>query len=67
MKLGKTPKRDLALLAAAIVLMLGGAVALLAGWFAASIAIPLITIGIALVVIAQRDVHRQHARHVPST
>lgn len=67
MKLGKTPPRDAALLAFALVLMLGGAVTLVAGWLAAGIAIPLITIGLALIVIAQRDVHRQQAKHVPST
>ena len=47
--------------------MLGGAMTLVAGWLAAGIAIPLITIGLALIVIAQRDVHRQQAKHVPST
>ena len=69
MKLGKTPQRDLALLAAAIVLMLGGAVTLIAGWLGAGIAIPLITAGLALVALAQRDIHRQRQRlgHVPST
>lgn len=67
MKLGKTPPRDQALLAVAIVFMLGGAITLIGGWLTAGIAIPLIAIGIALVLIAQRDVHRQHARHVPST
>ena len=67
MKLGKTPSRDQALLAFALVLMLGGAVTLVAGWLAAGIAIPLITIGLALIVIAQRDVHRRQAKHVPST
>lgn len=64
MMLRQTPSRDLAVLAVAVVLMLGGAVTLVGGWIAASIAIPLIAVGIALVVIAQGDVHRQHARHV---
>ena len=67
MKLRETPPRDLALLAVAVVLMLVGAVTLVGGWLAAGITIPLIAIGIALVVIAQRDVRRQDARHAPST
>lgn len=67
MKLGATPPRDLALLAVAVVLMLGGAVTLVAGWIAASIAIPLITVGIALVAIERADVHRRHANHIPGT
>jgi CHASE2 domain-containing sensor protein len=67
MKLKKTPSRDLALLAIAVALMLGGAVTLVWGWLAAGIAIPLIAIGIALVVIAQRDVQHQHVGHVPSS
>jgi hypothetical protein len=62
MKREKTPTRDLALLVAAVVLMLGGAVTLVGGWVAAGIAIPLITVGIVLVVIAQRDVRRTHIR-----
>ena len=61
MNLGHTPMRDLALLAIAVVLMLGGAVTLVGGWIAAGIAIPMITGGIALVVLEQGDVHRQHA------
>ena len=65
MKLGHTPPRDLALLAVAVVLMLGGAVTLVGGWMAAGIAIPVIAVGIALVGIAQSDLHRQHARHIP--
>jgi len=60
MKLSETPPRDLALLVVAVVLMLGGAVSLVGGWMAAGIAIPLITVGIALVVIAQSDIRRQH-------
>jgi hypothetical protein len=67
MKLGQTPLRDLALLAAAAVLMLGGAVTLVGGWIAAAIAIPVIAVGIALVVLAQGDVHRQRARDIPGT
>lgn len=66
-KRGQTPPRDLALLAVAIVLMLGGAVTLVGGWIAAAIAIPVIAIGIALVVIERRDVHRQRAKHIPGT
>ena len=58
MQLGETPRRDLMLLAVAVVLMLGGAVALVGGWIAASLAIPLITVGIALVAVERRDVHR---------
>ena len=67
MKLGQTPTSDLALLAAAVVLMLGGAVTLVGGWVAAGIAIPVIAIGIALVVIEQGDVHRRSNRHIPGT
>jgi hypothetical protein len=67
MKLVETPPRDLALLAVAVVLMLVGAVALVGGWIAAAIAIPVIAIGIALVVIERGDVHRQQAKHIPGT
>jgi len=63
MTLGVTPPRDLALLGVAVVLMLGGAVTLVGGWLAAAVAIPVITLGIALVVIERVDVHRQHAKH----
>jgi hypothetical protein len=66
MKLAEMPRRDLALLAVAVVLMLVGAVTLVGGWIAAAIAIPLIAVGIALVVIAGRDVQHRHAGHVPS-
>lgn len=66
MGLKETPTRDLVLLAVAVVLMLGGAVALVGGWLAAGIAIPLIAIGIALLAIAKRDVNHQHAAHIPS-
>jgi len=37
MKLRDTPTRDLALLAVAVVLMLGGAVTLVGGWIAAGL------------------------------
>ena len=67
MKLGDTPSRDLALLAIAVVLMLGGAMTLVGGWMAAGIAIPVITVGIALVVIERGDVHRRHAKDIPGT
>ena len=67
MKLGVTARRDLMLLAVAVILMPGGAVTLVGGWIAASLTIPLITVGIALVVIEQADVHRQHAKHIPGT
>ena len=67
MKLRKTSPRGLALLTLAVVLMLGGAVTLVGGWIATGIAIPLITVGIALVVIGRGDVRRQHARGVPGT
>lgn len=60
MKLGEMPPRDLALLAVAVALMLGGAVTLVGGWIAAAIAIPVIAVGIALVAIERADVHRQH-------
>ena len=67
MKLRQTPARDLALLAIAVVLMLGGAVTLVAGWIASGIAIPLVTIGIALVLIERQDVDRQHEKQIPGT
>ena len=40
---------------------------LVGGWIAAGIAIPVITVGIALVVIERGDVHRQHAKGIPGT
>jgi hypothetical protein len=52
----RPPTRDLALLVVTVVLMLGGAVTLVGGWIAAGIAIPVITVGIALVVIERGDV-----------
>src|SRR4051794_27884886 len=67
MKRGNTPSRDLALLTVAVVLMLGGAVTLVGGWIAAGIAIPAIAVGIALVVIEQCDIRRQHAKHIRGT
>jgi hypothetical protein len=67
MKLRETPARDLALLAVAVVLMLGGAVTLVGAWIAPGIAIPLITVGIALVVIGRRDIDRQHPKQIPGT
>jgi len=47
--------------------MVGGAVTLVGGWIAAGIAIPVITVGIALVAIERGDVHRQRARDVGGT
>jgi ABC-type xylose transport system permease subunit len=67
MKLRETPTRDLALLVVAVVLMLGGAVTLVGGWIAAGIAIPVITVGIALVLIERGDPQRQHAKRIPGT
>jgi hypothetical protein len=67
MKHRDTPPRDLALLTVAVVLMLGGAVTLIADWLSTGIAIPLVAIGLALVVIARRDSQHQHAEHVPSS
>jgi len=67
MKLEETPPRDLAFLAVAVVLMLGGAVTLVGGWIAAAIAIPVIAVGIALVVFERGDVRRQQAKHIPGT
>jgi ABC-type xylose transport system permease subunit len=64
-KVGDTRPRDLVLLAIAVVLMVGGAVTLVGGWIAAGIAIPAITVGIALVVIERGDVHRFPAEHSP--
>lgn len=63
MNLGATPRRDLALLAVAVALMLGGAATLVVGWIAAGVAIPVIAVGIALVVIERGDVHRRDAKH----
>lgn len=67
MKPAETPPRDLALLAVAVVLMLGGAVTLVGGWITAAIAIPVVAVGIALVVIERGDVHRHQAKHISGT
>jgi hypothetical protein len=50
---------DLVVLAAAVVLLLGGAALMLTDVLAASIAIPVITIGVALVAIARTDKRRR--------
>jgi hypothetical protein len=57
MKVAST--RDRVLLAVAIVLMVGGVVLLLADAASGAVTIPLMTIGIALVVVAEMDAHRQ--------
>jgi hypothetical protein len=57
MKVAST--RDRALLAVAVVLMVGGVVLLLADVVGGGVTIPLMTVGIALVVIAEMDAHRQ--------
>lgn len=62
MDLRQTPPRDIALLALAVIFLLAGAVTLVGGWVAAGIAIPMIAVGIALVVLTQHDIHRQHAK-----
>ena len=53
-----TPKADVVVLVAAVALMLGGAVMLIADAIGAGIAIPLIAVGIALVAIVQMDKRR---------
>jgi hypothetical protein len=58
MKVAST--RDRTLLAVAIVLMVGGVVLLLAGVASGGVTIPLMTVGIALVVIAEMDARRRH-------
>jgi hypothetical protein len=58
MKVAST--RDRALLAVAVVLMIGGVVLLLADVAGGGVTIPLMTVGIALVVIAEMDARRQH-------
>ena len=58
MKVASTGDRTL--LAVAIVLMVGGVVLLLAGVASGGATIPLMTVGIALVVIAEVDAHRRH-------
>jgi membrane-bound ClpP family serine protease len=64
MKRGEMPPRDLALLGVAVVLMLGGAVTLVAEWIVPGIAIPAITVGIALVVIGQVDLYHRQRRAI---
>jgi len=54
-----TPPADLVVLAAAVVLLLVGAALMLTDVLAASIAIPAITIGVALVAIVQTDKRRR--------
>ena len=56
----RMPLSDLALLTVAILLMLGGAAALVADVVGAGIAIPLIAIGIALTIVIQNRKRRQH-------
>ena len=51
---------DRVLLAVAVVLMVGGVVLLLADVASGAVTIPLMTVGIALVVIAEMDAHRRH-------
>jgi hypothetical protein len=60
--MSRTPLIDLAFLAAAVVLMVGGAVVLVGDWVSAGIAIPAIAIGIALVVIGETDARRREHR-----
>jgi hypothetical protein len=55
----KAPLVDLVVLAAAIVLLLAGAALMLTDVLAASIAIPVITIGVALLAIVQTDKRRR--------
>jgi hypothetical protein len=53
------PHLDRLVLATAVVLMLAGAVTLVAAWVSAGIAIPAIAVGIALVAIIQLTTHRR--------
>jgi hypothetical protein len=55
-----TPTAHRALFAVAVLLMLAAAVLMVAEILSAAIAIPVITIGIALVAIEQLDEHRGH-------
>jgi hypothetical protein len=57
--------RDRALLFVAVVLMIGGVLLLLADLASGAVTIPLMTVGIALVVIAEIDAHRQHGGGSP--
>ena len=59
------PTRDRALLAVAVALMVGGVVLLLADVASGGVTIPLMTVGIALVVIAEIDAHRKHGGGSP--
>ena len=54
---------ELLLLVVAVILMLGGAVLMLADLVSAAIAIPLIAVGIVLSVVAQS---RRRRQHIPS-
>jgi hypothetical protein len=63
MKVAST--RDRVLLAVAVVLMVGGVVLLLADAASGGVTIPLMTAGIAFVVIAKMDAHRQHGGGSP--
>lgn len=63
MKVAST--RDRALLVVAVVLMVGGVVLLLANAASGGLTIPLMTVGIALVVIAKMDAHHQHGGGSP--
>jgi hypothetical protein len=55
------PTTQLLLLVVAVVLMLGGAVLMLANLISPGMAIPLITVGIALSLVAHR-----RRQHIPS-
>jgi hypothetical protein len=57
--------RDRLLLAVAVVLMVGGVVLLLADVASGGVTIPLMTIGIALVVVAEIDAHRHQGGGSP--
>ena len=57
--------RDQVLLAIAVVLMVGGVVLLLANLASGGITIPLMTVGIALVVIAEADGRRDRRGREP--
>ena len=59
MKWANATTTHLALRIVAVVLMLAGAVMLVAG-FSAGVAFPLITIGIAFTVLLQAERRRQH-------
>ena len=53
----------LALLTLSIVVLVGAAVTLIGGWLNASIAAPLIMVGVALLLLGSDDVHDEHSRH----